>query len=409
MRENSFPAHLEPRDERAAWGAVFAVALGAFALIASEFLPVSLLTPIAAGLKITEGQAGEAISVSGAFALITSLAISSLAGQLDRKRLLLCLTALMFGSGVVVALAPNYPVFIVGRALIGIAIGGFWSMSAATAMRLVPDAQIPRALAIINGGNAVASVVAAPLGSYLGSIIGWRDTFFCVVPLAAVTLIWQWLSLPAMPVTKRNASNNIFRLLLRPSVGVGMLAVSLFFMGQFTLFTYLRPFLETVTHVHAGMLSLLLLIIGVTGVVGTALIGPLLATSLYQTLIAIPLLMAAIAVALLIYGSSIAATAVLLGTWGLTATAAPVAWWTWLARAIPDEAEAGGGLMVAVVQLAIAAGATVGGVLFDASGYKATFGLSAGLLAAAALLAILTATSVRRSAFSQRASCAEPS
>ena len=391
---------LEIGDKPAAWGAVFAIALGAFALIASEFLPVSLLTPIAVGLKITEGQAGQAISVSGAFALITSLAISSLAGQLDRKVLLLSLTALMIGSGMVVALAPNYATFIVGRALIGIAIGGFWSMSVATAMRLVPDAQIPRALAIINGGNAVASVVAAPLGSYLGSIIGWRGAFFCVVPLATITLIWQWISLPSMPAARR-AKSNLFRLLLRPSVGVGMLAVSLFFMGQFTLFTYLRPFLETVTHVHAGGLSLLLLTIGVTGVAGTALIGPLLASSLYRTLIAIPILMAAIALALLAYGSSVAATAVLLGAWGFTATAAPVAWWTWLARALPDDAEAGGGLMVAVVQLAIAAGATAGGVLFDASGYKATFGVSAGLLLAAAVIATLTAMAVRRSRSSQ--------
>jgi len=118
-----------------AWSAVLALTLCVGTLIASEFMPVSLLTPIAADLHISEGRAGQAISISGAFALLTSLFISALAGRLDRKVLLLSLTLLMIVSGTVVALAPNYLVFMIGRALIGVAIGGFWSMSAATAMR----------------------------------------------------------------------------------------------------------------------------------------------------------------------------------------------------------------------------------------------------------------------------------
>jgi len=156
----------------ASWGAVLALSLAAFALVASEFMPVSLLTPIAADLQVTEGQAGQAISISGLFAVLTSLLISSVAGKLDRKILLLATTGLMIASGTVVSLAPNYLIFMVGRALIGVAIGGFWSMSAATAMRLVPDEAVPRALAILNGGNALAMVVAAPLGSFLGDLAG---------------------------------------------------------------------------------------------------------------------------------------------------------------------------------------------------------------------------------------------
>jgi predicted MFS family arabinose efflux permease len=374
-----------------AWGAVLAMSLAAFALVASEFMPVSLLTPIANDLHISEGRAGQAIAVSGAFALVTSLLISSLAGRIDRKVLLLSLAALMILSGTVVACAPNYGVFMVGRALIGVAIGGFWSMSAATAMRLVPEAQVPKALAILNGGNALASVLAAPLGSFLGAIIGWRGAFFCVVPMAAIAFVWKLVALPSMPAQRGAAAGNVFRLMKRPAVALGMIAVSLFFMGQFTLFTYLRPFLETVTQVHAASLSGLLLIIGVAGFVGTTLIGGLLKDGLFRTLIIIPALMAMIAIALVSLGSSVAWTALLLGAWGLIATSAPVAWWTWLAKTLPDDAEAGGGLMVAIVQLAIAFGASAGGVVFDIKGYPATFGLSAAMLVAATLLAALAA------------------
>lgn len=374
----------------AAWGGVLAMSLGAFVLVASEFMPVSLLTPIAADLHISEGQAGQAIAISGAFALLTSLCVSRLAGRMDRKLLLLAMSLLMIVSGVVAAAAPSYPLFMVARALIGVAIGGFWSMSAATAMRLVPDEAVPRALAIVNGGNALATVIAAPLGSFLGALIGWRGAFFCLVPVAALALLWKFASLPAMRSAPR-AGASLFGLLARPVVAYGMLAVSLFFMGQFALFTYLRPFLESITRIGVSTLSLMLLLLGVSGFIGTTLIGAVLRQHLYRTLCVIPVLMAAIALLLVLLGGSPLAVALLLAAWGLLGTSAPVAWWTWLARTLPDDAEAGGGLIVAVVQLAIMLGATVGGLLFDASGYRATFFLSAAVLLASAGVAVLAA------------------
>ena len=384
------------RNAEQSWGAVFAMSLAAFVLVASEFMPVSLLTPIAADLHITEGQAGQGISVSGLFALFTSLLIPLVAARVDRKPLLLSLTLLMILSGTVVAFAPNYGVFMIGRALIGVAIGGFWSLSAATAMRLVPDDQVTRAMAIVNGGNALATVIAAPLGSFLGALIGWRGAFLCVIPVAIVACICLSVSLPPMKSQSGSGTGNVFRLMKSLPVALGMVAVSVFFMGQFMLFTYLRPFLETVTHVSVSMLSLMLFVLGLAGFAGTFLIEAFLKNGLHRTLIVIPILMAMIALAFVSFGSSAATTTVLLGLWGLVATAAPVGWWTWLARTLPEAAEAGGGLMVAIIQLAIASGATVGGLVFDSSGYRATFELSAALLGVAAALAFLAARAATR-------------
>lgn len=380
----------EAQAQPARWGGVFAMSLCVFALIASEFMPVSLLTPMAADLRVSEGWAGYGIAISGAFAVLASLSISALAGGMDRKILLLALTGLMALSGAVVAAAPNYSVYMTGRALIGVVIGGFWSMSAATAMRLVPAAQVPRALAIFNGGNALATVVAAPLGSYLGSVIGWRGAFFCLVPVAALALAWQWISLPAMRMERTAGSASVFGLLKRRSIALGMAACGAFFMGQFTLFTYVRPFLETVAQVDVSTLSLILLGIGVAGLVGTAAIGRFLQRGLYRTLVAIPIAMAAVALALIPFGAQVGVVAALLGLWGLLATAAPVGWWSWIARALPIDAEAGGGLMVAVIQLSIALGSTLGGVLFDRGGYQAAFVASAVVLSLAALLSWMT-------------------
>nr|WP_207918382.1 MFS transporter [Luteimonas terricola] len=300
------------------WSGVFAMTMCVFALIASEFMPVSLLTPIATGLGVSEGRAGYGIAISGAFAVLTSLSISTLAGTMNRKTLLLGMTGLMCVSGLVVGLAPDYPTYMIGRALIGVVVGGFWSLSAAVAMRLVPIDKVPRALAIFNGGNALAVVVAAPLGSYLGGIIGWRGAFLCLVPVALIALVWQWISLPSMPPGPRSAgSGNVFRLFKRRVVTLGMLAVGAFFMGQFVLFTYVRPFLELVTLVDVATLSFILLIIGVAGLLGTAIIGTLLRMDFHRTLIVIPLLMAVIAVALVAFGGWLAGVVVLFGLWGL--------------------------------------------------------------------------------------------
>ena len=192
-----------------------------------------------------------------------------------------------------------------------------------------------------------------------------------------------------MPSQRSPQGGSVFRVLRQPQVPLGMLAVAVFFMGQFALFTYLRPFLETVTRVDVSTLSVILLVVGGAGLLGTYLIGLLLRTRLYSLLIAMPIAMAAIAVALTGFGQSAIIVAVLLAGWGLIGTAAPVGWWTWLSKVLPDDAEAGGGLMVAVVQLAITAGASVGGLLFDARGYAATFSLSAAIFCGSALLAFV--------------------
>lgn len=373
---------LSPRQT---WSAVGSMALCVSMLIAAEFMPVSLLTPIARDLRATEGMAGQAISISGLFALVASLLIATVAGRYNRRPVLLGLTGVMLASLILIAVAPNFLVLMIARALLGVVVGGFWSLSTATVMRLVPEETVPKALGIIYTGLAVASAFAAPIGSYVGGIIGWRGVFWAMTPLAVVTLIWQWLSLPSMEPRTTNPVGKLFGLLKRRHIAFGMAGVMLTYAGAFAGFTYLRPFLESYTHVSLPQLSLLLLGLGLAGFAGTYGASALVGRHLFSLLCGLPMALAAVTIGLLAVGHSLWGVAAMMVVWGTLNSAIPVAWSTWLSKGIRDEPESGGGLIVGTIQLAIMLGAGFGGLLLDHLSIAATFIGSAVLLAIASV------------------------
>jgi predicted MFS family arabinose efflux permease len=369
----------------AAWSAVASMTLCVALLIASEFMPVSLLTPIAHDLGATEGMAGQAISISGLFAVVTSLLIATIASRFDRRHVLVTLTAFMSASLALIALAPNFTFLMVARALLGVSIGGFWSLSSATLMRLVPEHVLPKAVGVLYLGNAVATAVAAPIGSYLGGVIGWRGVFWALVPLTLLSLAWQWISLPAMPAQKAVPIGRVLALLGRRHVLSAMVAVMLTFGGAFATFTYLRPFLETYTHASLTQLSMLLLGLGAAGFLGTYGATALVGRHLNAMLRALPLTLSGVTLAMLAAGHLVWAVAVAMVAWGTVNSAIPVAWFSWLTVGVKDEPEAAGGLMVAGIQLAIMLGAAFGGLLLDHFSVAATFLGGAALLVLASV------------------------
>ena len=227
--------------QKPAWNAVFALALGVAGLITSEFLPVSLLTPMAHDLQVTEGIAGQAISITAVVAMVASLLIAVATKGLDRRWVLLSFSVLQVLSNALVAFAPNFLVLTIGRVLLGVAIGGFWAMAAAVAMRLVPKKDVPKALSTIYGAVSVATVVAAPLGSFLGGLLGWRIVFGLAAALGALSFAWQALTLPAMAPDQPAGLGILVRLLKRPHVTPGMLSTLLVFMGYATFLRICGP------------------------------------------------------------------------------------------------------------------------------------------------------------------------
>lgn len=375
--------------EEPAWGAVVSMTLGVFGLVTAEFLPASLLTPMAQDLGITEGMAGQTVTATAVVALVTSLMISAATRHIDRRLVLLAFSMLLIVSNLMVAFAPDLSFLLIGRVLLGVALGGFWTMSAAVAMRLVPEALVPRALSIIFSGVSAATILAAPVGSYLGDILGWRSIFLMAAALGVMTLIAQVATLPSMAPSGLTRLRTLVEVLMRPGIGLGMLAAMLVFTGHFAFFTYIRPFLETVTGVGISAVSAILLGFGAANFAGTLLAGPMLERSLRLTLIFMPLLMSVLGLSLAAAGGVPSTDAAMVALWGLAFGAVPVAWSTWLTRTIPEQAESAGGLLVAAIQLAIAVGAAAGGAIFDGSGATGVFAASGLVLLLAAFMILV--------------------
>ena len=365
--------------DRASWPAVFSLTLGVFGLVTAEFLPASLLTPMASGLGISQALAGQAVTATALVALVSALLAAVVTRGLDRRIVLMGFSVLLILSNLLVAAAPNFILLLLGRVLLGIGLGGFWSMAMAVAIRLVPTPMVPRALSILFSGVSVATIVAVPLGSYVGGLWGWRSVFLLATLIGVVTLLCQMAFLPSLASRHVSRLTTLVEVLLRPGVRLGMLCCVLVFGGHFALFTYVRPFFEAVAGVGTSGIALMLLGFGLANFVGTLLAGVLLERSLRLTLTLAPLLIGAAGLALAVLHVGLPVHALFVALWGLAFGAVPVGWSTWMARAVPDETESAGGLLVAAVQISIAAGAALGGLVFGFSGVVGVF-LAAGIV-----------------------------
>jgi len=204
-------------------------------------------------------------------------------------------------------------------------------------------------------------------------MFGWRAVFWALTPIVAVNLVWHVVALPSLPARQRQDFRTMFGLLKRPYFLRGLAAAMLSWGSAFTMFTYLRPFLEQVTGADVTTLSILLLVSGCAGFMGTWASGRFLSGSVAPLLSLPALLMGGCTLGLLLLGGSVVAAGLFLAIWGTMNTAMSVIWMTWMSQNAGDAPEAAGSLMVAAIQASILLGAVVGGLLLDGMTIFATF------------------------------------
>ncbi|MDK4715072.1 MFS transporter [Rhizobium sp. CNPSo 4039] len=372
----------------ATWFAVLSMAATSFALVSAEFLPAGLLTPLARDLAITEGTAGQVVTATASVGAVTALLSNVLIGRLNRKTVLVGLSALAIGSNVLASLATDFWLLLLGRAGLGIALSGFWALSVAVVARLVGANSTGRGMAIVTLGVSLATIAAPSVGALISDWLGWRTAMAMTAGLAALALLLQVLSLPTLPASTSNSLADVFRLTRRRSVQLGMLAILLLMTGHFAGSVYVRPFLEQVTLLETRSIALALLGFGIASVIGNVAGGRMADASIRLALALTAALMAFATLALVLWGAQTGIAFGLVTLWGFAFGMAPVVLPTNLSRGAADALEAAGSLMVVSFQIAISIGAVFGGYIVDRYGAVGPLTLTAVLAVSTVALAL---------------------
>ncbi|MFF4695087.1 MFS transporter [Streptomyces chattanoogensis] len=369
------------------WLAVLAVTLGLFCIVTTEILPIGLLTDIGAGFHISEGTAGLMMTLPGLLAAVAAPAVTLTTARLDRRLMLGALTLLLALANVLAAVAPVYWPVLVSRVMVGITIGGFWSIGAGLADRLVGPESAGRATAVIFSAVPLGSVFGVPAGTFLGELAGWRAAFLAMGVLTTVTFAMLLVLLPPLPAV-RITRPAVLRAMLRSlHTRFALLTTFLIVLAHFGAYTYVTPFLEQVTRADQGTVTLFLLAYGAAGVLGNFLGGAAVTRHPHAVFGAAACLVAAATLLLPVLGHRPLGALALLLVWGVAYGAVPVSSQTWFHRAAPHAPEAASVLFTASFQATFSLGALVGGVVVDRTSASAVMTLGGATAVVMALAA----------------------
>ncbi|UCI17907.1 MFS transporter [Mesorhizobium sp. B2-1-8] len=374
------------------WLRVVIVTAGTFTMVTSEFLPVGLLTRIATDVHRTPGELGLMVTTPGLTAAFVAPLSAVLLHKFDRRLILVGLTLLIALADLLVASVSDFSMILLGRIMLGAAVGAFWSYSADVGRRLVAPQDGNLAVAIILGGISIGTVVGVPLGALLGDLAGWRFAFASVVAIGAVVAVLQLFVLPPLPNNQGDGKLDFAGLWRVPGLKIGFLAITLVVLGHFAGYTYLEDFVQGAAKPTAAQLSWILAAYGAAGLFGT-LAGERLTRQTPR--FALPIVAALLAGALLWCLSMPHSWLAILAPvmfWGAAYGALPVCSRIWLYRVAPRQAELVSAFYVTVFQFALAAGAFSGGLIVDRAGIPATLAYGAAAAVIGCVIMLITSS-----------------
>jgi predicted MFS family arabinose efflux permease len=371
---------------------VGAVALGAFVIVMTETLPVGLLPQIADGLHVSLGLAGLMVLVPGVSAAVAAPLFFLGSGRFNRRSVIVVLGLMVLVSNVFVAVAPNFVLVLIARMLFGATLGAFWTVVAPVGPKLVGRAGGTRAITIIAAGISGGTVVGLPAGQFLGNLVGWRLTFAIAAAATLLVVVVQTVVLPGIPPDGRTHLRDLVGVVTRRAARLGMAAGAMVFIGQFAAWTYVTPFLMDHTHLSSGVISLLYVIYGCGGIVGSLIAGSLFKRGVIGSFAGAATVVAALLIGLASAGTLPWLAGLLLVLWGLFWGIVNPGTLVWILDAAPETPEAASAVNVTNLQIAVAAGSGLGALLVSSTTLQTVF-LTAGIIVLAS--AVLAAVAAR--------------
>ncbi|MET8570125.1 MFS transporter [Streptomyces sp. NPDC004783] len=372
------------RSPLVSWLAVVAVTLGIFSIVTTEILPIGLLTSIGSSFTVSDGMAGLMMTMPGFLAAVSAPLVMVATGRVDRRVMLGVFVLLLALANFLTAVAPSYWVVLVSRVMVGVTIGGFWSIGAGLAGRLVPARSVGRATAVIFSAVPLGSVLGVPLGTFIGDVAGWRTAFLVMGGFTLAVLALLLLVVPPLPSDRATRLDVLGGMLRGVNTRFALVMTFLVVLAHFGTYTYVTPFLEQVTHAGPALVTVYLLIYGAAGIAGNFLGGSTVGRRPRATFAAAAAMLAGATLLLPVLGGSDVGAVTLLIVWGVAYGAVPVCSQTWFAKASPGFPEASSVLFTASFQATISIGALAGGAVLDRSSPSVVMALGG-------LAAVLTA------------------
>jgi len=288
--------------ERDAWPAVAAIALGSFALVFSELIPVGLLADISGHLGVSIGTGGLMVVVPAVAAAVAAPLLVLCSARLERRRVLVGLSALVVVSDVIAGLAPGIGVMLAARAVLGVCVGGFWVFGAGAAITLVSERARGTAVAVVSAGIFLATVASLPAASLIGTLTTWRAAFAVAAVFAVIAVAAQLAAVPHLGAGGRVRPRSLLTVVTRPVPRIGLIAAAAIFFANFAAYTYIGPLLHARAGLGAGAITLVLLGFGLAGAAANFTAGVTVRRHLRATLMGSGLLIACSALLLATLG-----------------------------------------------------------------------------------------------------------